>query len=132
MPQLVKGGKWVYGWVIVGRGRELPIPPDAWYEYGFCVGDVVMFVPGSQRSGGFALCHARLLAGAAVRLQKRALAQGCIAEPGMVSLPPEVAVRPGDCLLAVRGSGRGLGFVAQGPIFQEALGHPELVCFDPP
>jgi hypothetical protein len=27
MPRLVKGGKWVYGWVVVGPGLTLPIPP---------------------------------------------------------------------------------------------------------
>jgi hypothetical protein len=32
--------------------------------------------------------------------------------------------------LAVRGSGQALGFVAQGPIYEEALRHPELACFD--
>jgi len=29
MPQLVKGGKWVFGWVIVGFQGELTIPPEA-------------------------------------------------------------------------------------------------------
>jgi hypothetical protein len=29
----------------------------------------------------------------------------------------------------VRGSRYGLGFVAQGPIYEEALKHPELGCF---
>ena len=55
MPQLVKGGKWVYGWVIVGLQGELTIPPEAWHEYGFRTGDEVTFLPGSRRSGGFGL-----------------------------------------------------------------------------
>ena len=38
-------------------------------------------------------------------------------------------MQPGDRLLAVRGSGRALGFVAQGPIYDEALKHPELEIF---
>jgi hypothetical protein len=83
MPQLVKGGKWVFGWVIVGPRGELTIPPEAWDEYQFQVGDEVTFIPGSRRSGGFSLSHPRLL--------------------------------------AVRGSGRALGFVAHGPIYEEAL-----------
>jgi len=40
-----------------------------------------------------------------------------------------VGVKPGDRLLAVRGSRYGLGFVAQGPIYEEALKHPELAVF---
>lgn len=42
---------------------------------------------------------------------------------------PSVGVRPGDRLLAVRGSGWALGFLTQGPIFDEALQHPELETF---
>ena len=38
MPRLVKGAKWAFGWVVVGPGREIAIPPAAWDEYGFGVG----------------------------------------------------------------------------------------------
>ena len=44
-------------------------------------------------------------------------------------MPPEVGVKPGDRLLAVRGSRYGLSFVARGPIYEEALKHPELEVF---
>jgi len=129
MPQLVKGGKWVYGWVVVGPERELTVPPEAWDAYGFQIGDEVAFIAGSRRSGGFGLSHARLLVGEAALLQVRALAWSRIDELGRVRAPTMVGVRPGDRLLAVRGSGRALGFVAHGPIFEEALGHPGLACF---
>jgi hypothetical protein len=129
MPQLVKGGKWVFGWVIVGPRGELAIPPAAWDEYGFQVGDEVTFLPGSRRSGGFGLSHSRLMESAPAPLQVQALARSRVAEPGGVVTPPEVGVQPGARLLAVRGSGRALGFVARGPIYEEALTHPELPCF---
>jgi len=29
MPQLAKGGKWVFGWVVLGQNYELSIPPAA-------------------------------------------------------------------------------------------------------
>ena len=48
---------------------------------------------------------------------------------GWVTVPPEVGVKPGDRLLAVRGSRYGLGFVARGPIYEEAVKHPELEVF---
>ena len=126
MPQLVKGGKWVFGWVIVRPRRELTIPPEAWDEYRFQAGDEVTFIPGSRRSGGFGLSHARLLAGAPAPLQMRALARGRLDEGGQVVIPDEAGTQPGDRLLVVRGSGRALGFVARGPIYEEALKHPEL------
>ena len=127
MPQLVKGGKWAFGWVIVGPRRELAIPPEAWDEYGFQLGDEVTFIAGSRRSGGFGLSHPRLLEAVAIPLH--ALAQGRVDEVGRVTAPAAVGVQPGDRLLAVRGSGRALGFVARGPIYEEALKHPELACF---
>jgi hypothetical protein len=129
MPQLVKGGKWVFGWVIVGPGGELTIPPAAWEEYGFQVGEEVTFIPGSRRSGGFGLAPPRLLAGMPALLRTRALARSRADPLGRVVAPAVVRVQPGDRLLAVRGSGRALGFVARGPIYEEALKHPELVCF---
>jgi hypothetical protein len=46
-----------------------------------------------------------------------------------VTLPPETSVRPGDRLIAVRGSGLALGLSTQGPIYEEALKHPELEAF---
>ena len=57
------------------------------------------------------------------------LALGRFAEDGRVTVPPEVGVKPGDRLLTVRGSRYGLGFVARGPIYKEALKHPELEVF---
>jgi len=72
MPQLVQGGKWVYGWVILSLHRTFRIPPQAFEEYGFQAGQPVAFL---------------------------------------------------------RGSGLALGFLAKGPIYKEALKHPEIETF---
>jgi hypothetical protein len=56
----------------------------------------------------------------------RVLGQACLNQDGSVTLPPGIEAEPGDRLLAVRGSRLALGFVAQGPIYEEALKHPEL------
>jgi len=132
MPRLVKGGKWVYGWVIIGPEGEITIPPQAWSEFGFHAGDETIFTPGSRRSGGFAISTSELMAEVSERLEGatiRVLARGSFAEGGRVTVPPEVGAKPGDRLLAVRGSRYGLGFLAQGPIYEEALKHPELEVF---
>ena len=73
MPQLVKGGKWVFGWVVIGPQREIPIPLEAYLEYGFQVGDEVVFLKGSRRSAGFSVGRAEKIP---VWLQKRKLGQG--------------------------------------------------------
>jgi hypothetical protein len=132
MPRLVKGGKWAYGWVVIGSEGEITIPPQAWREFGFQAGGEAIFTAGSRRSGGFALSTPGLMEEVSERLEGaalRVLARGWFAEWGRVTVPPEVGVKPGDRLLAVRGSRYGLGFVAQGPIYEEALKHPELEVF---
>lgn len=126
MPQLAKGGKWVFGWVIVGNGREIAIPPDAYREYGFQTGDAVIFLKGSRRSGGFSIGRANHIP---ALLTKRALGHGQVDESGRVIAPPDASVQPGDRLLAVRGSGYALGLLARGPIYEEAIQHPELEMF---
>jgi hypothetical protein len=127
MPRLVKGGKWVFGWVVVGPQREISIPPAAYREYGFQVGDEVLFLKGSRRSGGFSIGRAEIIP---ALLQKRALGRGRIDTPGRVMAPPETGAQPGDRLLAARGSGLALGLLTRGPIYEEALKHLELEVFE--
>ncbi len=132
MPQLVKGGKWVFGWVVVGPAREILIPPEALREYGFQVRGEVLLLPGSRRSGGFGVSTPALIAAMPEQLRGRIFGRARIDENGRLTLPQDITVKPGDRLLAVRGSGRALGFVTQGPIYEEALKHPEVEVFDPP
>jgi hypothetical protein len=129
MPQLVKGGKWVFGWVIVGTHRTLPIPPQAIEEYGFQIGEPVAFLRGSRRSGGFSAGRLEKLAKGRFPLQNCIIDQGEIAEGGLIEIPPAIEIQPDDRLLVVRGSGLALGFIAKGLIYQEALKHPEIETF---
>lgn len=132
MPQLVPRGKWVFGWVVVGTEREMPIPDEAWREYRFEVGQEAIFIAGSRRSGGFAVSSPVLMAGLSAQMggySLRVLGQSRFLVRGMVTIPAVVDVHPGDRLLAVRGSGRGLSFLTQGPIYEEAPKHPELGVF---
>jgi hypothetical protein len=132
MPQLVKGGKWVFGWVVVGPDGSVRLPPEAWREYGFEAGGVAIFVRGGRRSGGFALSRPALWAASLGRFgaASRGLGQGQFGEDGRLTLPSQVGVQPGQRLLVVRGSGHALGFVTRGPIYEEALRHPEIEVFE--
>ncbi len=129
MPQLVKGGKWVFGWTVVGVERTITIPPAAWIEYGFRVGDKVAFLKGSKTSGGFSIGRMEVLTQKSTPIIDRALAQAEIAEAGRIALPPAVDAQPGDRLLVARGSGLALGFLVKGPIIGEAINHPEIETF---
>jgi hypothetical protein len=81
---------------------------------------------GSKRSGGFGIGQ---VAKIPAMFEKRILARGRVTKQGRVALPPATGVQPGDRLLAGRGSGLALGFLTQGPIYEEALKHPELEVF---
>jgi hypothetical protein len=132
MPRLVKGAKWTFGWVVIRPEREIAIPPEAWDEYSFQPGGEAIFTSGSRKSGGFGISTRALMADAREKMggaRLHILARGRFGE-GRVGVPLEVAVKPGDRLLTVRGSCYALGFIARGSIYKEALKHSELEVFD--
>lgn len=126
MPRLAKGGKWIYGWVTVGPGLTLPIPPAAWRKYGFQVGGEALLLAGSRTSGGFGLANAARLP---EHLATRVLGRARFDQHCRVALPVSAPVQAGDRVLAVLGSGYALGFLARGPIYQLALEHGEIEVF---
>ncbi len=155
MPQLVKGGKFVYGWTRVGEEGRLIVPGEALAEYRLPESAKLILMPGSRTSGGFALASAeslrlsvvgivltatpqlgefRLPAGAVVEYRERPY---CWAElrGGGVTVPvatlARYGVRTGDSLLAIRGSGLGIGFIVRGPIVAAAKRHRDLAIFGP-
>jgi hypothetical protein len=131
MPRLVKGGKWTYGWALVGLNGEIVVPPEAWTAYGFQARMEAVFLRGSRTSGGFAIGTPDSVGapgGTSGGIGKRELCRTRFGD-GRVRAPLETGVECGDRLLTVRGSRCALGFVARGPIYLEALGHPELETF---
>jgi bifunctional DNA-binding transcriptional regulator/antitoxin component of YhaV-PrlF toxin-antitoxin module len=155
MPQLVRGGKYVYGWSkVTDRGR-IAMPPEAMDEYGLKGHDKVILMSGSRRSGGIAVTTPGLLGGSplsavlrrfprlrtfqmpegrVVRVEGRPLCWTSIQEDGSITLPDETLreyeIVPGDRLLTVRGSGLALGFALKGPLVDEALTHAEIEVFE--
>ncbi len=61
LPQLVKGGKNVYGWSVVSNTGKIPIPAEALREYNFNTPCKVILLPGSKRSGGFGITTLSIL-----------------------------------------------------------------------
>jgi len=155
LPQLVKGGKYVYGWSTVSECGVVVIPGETVREYGISPDVPLMLIKGSRTSGGFGLTSSRLLEGTplagveCVSIGPPVCDTGNVTEvqPGLSGNPegpdsgalsfrltPEAMerfdVRAGARLLLVRGSGRALGFLARGPIYEEALRHAELREFN--
>ena len=55
MPQLAKGGKYVFGWSIIGEDSGILLPEEARHEYQLEPGERVILMPGSNTSGGFSI-----------------------------------------------------------------------------
>lgn len=155
MPQLVRGGEYVYGWSRVTEGGRISIPPEAMKEYGLKEQGRIILMSGSRRSGGFAVTTPALLAGSplsavlqkfprlrtfqmpearVVRVEGRSFCWASIEEGGYLRLPEETLreydILPGDRLLTVRGSDLALGFARTGPLVDEALTHREIEVFE--
>jgi hypothetical protein len=129
VPRLTKGGKWVFGWTVIGANGEIPIPPEAFREYGYDFGDIVFFLKGSKTSGGFSIGRSERLAQSKIELRLRLLGQGVIDPSRQIVQPTDLSLKPGDRLLVVRGSGLALGFLQHGPIYYQAILHPEIETF---
>ncbi|MGD9130473.1 MAG: hypothetical protein PVH73_02730 [Candidatus Bathyarchaeota archaeon] len=154
MPRLVKGGKYVYGWSEVDGNGRIVVPSEALKEYGFKDADKVIVMPGSKRSGGFALTTPSLLKnsrlsvildreprlagfrlreGETVTVGARTYCWVKLSSKGEFVVPAETlreyGVNLGDRLLSVRGSRFALGFCVRGPLIDEAKKHLNLKLF---
>ena len=129
MPQLEKGGKWVFGWTTIGQDLDMFVPPAAFQEYGFEAHEEVVFLRGSRTSGGFIMGKRSKVLSSIVSL--RIIAEGVMGENMNVRLPASLGFNVGDKLLVVRGSGLALSFLRFGRICEEALRHPEIEEFKP-
>ena len=154
LPKLVKGGKHVYGWSLVGENGRIMVPEEALAEYNFEMPSKLILMAGSRRSGGFALTTSALIRNSRLsillyedsRLFGHKLCEGeivtiggkpfCLVElkrDGCIIVPlytlKEYGVIPGDMLLSVRGSRFALAFCVKGPLVDEAKKHSSLSLF---
>jgi bifunctional DNA-binding transcriptional regulator/antitoxin component of YhaV-PrlF toxin-antitoxin module len=153
MPQLVKGGKHVFGWSLVDQNGRMRIPDEAKEEYGFLPGERIFVLPGSRTSGGLIIARKPVISKTALSATIDSIPgladfrtdEGCVVTAGRkicwttidgdghLFLPTETlriyGVRPGGKLLAVRGSYTGLSMLVKGPIFKEAERHPEIEVY---
>lgn len=153
MPKLVKGGKYVYGWSRVRDDGTIRIPDEPLKEYGYSEDQKVIVLPGSTRSGGFAITTVDKLENSplnAILKKNPSLAQFKInmgeliryrvenycwtqINKQSITLPLDTlkvyGISPGDQLLSVRGSHLALAFLIEGPIYEEAKNHPGLEVY---
>jgi hypothetical protein len=154
MPQLVKGGKYVFGWSKVGYGGRIVIPPEAFSEYHFMTYKCGILIPGSKTSGGFGLTtleslknsHLSGILDRCPELAEFQVSEGEAVEchgktycwvtlhGNSIVVPIETLEKYGitsdDHILSARGSHLALGFLVRGPIVEEAKKHPEIEFFE--
>ncbi|GBU29243.1 hypothetical protein R84B8_02807 [Treponema sp. R8-4-B8] len=53
MPQIRKGGKYVFGWSVIRNDFSIQFPIEAINEYNICSEGRVFLITGSKTTGGF-------------------------------------------------------------------------------
>ena len=155
MPQIVKGGKYVFGWSRVGNQGKIKIPPEAFKEYNLSLDKSAILFSGSKTSGGFGLSSMRILRnsimneligknsslvnykipeGEIIEFNNKKYCWLQIHEDKSVILPEKTLnafeINKNDILLSGEGSHLAIGFITKGPIFEEAKNHPEIEIFE--
>lgn len=159
MPQLVKGGKYVYGWTSIQNDGHIRIPDEAYDDYHFKENGKIILISGSRISGGFStnpieaieasemgpkifdsigfIKESRLFTsrrGSVFRSGTRSICWTACDENRSFSLPEEfmdlLDLKIGSKLLVGRGSGVGPFFIERGPIYNEALKHKSLAEYE--
>ncbi|MFX1507783.1 MAG: hypothetical protein ACFFDC_16975 [Promethearchaeota archaeon] len=158
MPQLVKGGKYVFGWSLVQKNGRIAIPEEAYLEYEFNSCNKIVIISGSLTSGGFSISRVNQLKKGPLKeiltllkyseetksfeiselkliehVKNRFICWVRLYKDKHFTLLPETltiyGIKEGDRLLVCRGSGYALGFIVKGSIVETAKKHSELMIF---
>jgi hypothetical protein len=154
MPQMRKGGKYVFGWSWVREDGSVIIPDEAFQEYRLGAVDKVFLISGSKTSGGFVRDNKSLLGqsplsgiilsnpglasygiaeGKIIRVDNRSICWVNISPNRRIVLSEETldafGTKPGDRLLSVRGSNFGNCMLLKGPLLEVAKTYPEIKVF---
>ncbi len=145
MPQLNKGGKFVFGFSAVNEDFTIQIPPQALTEYDAARDGKIIIFTGSKITGGFCVTTYSLLSGSKLwhileecpALRDCQLAEGefipykgrkyawlCINRDGVIKLPQStlegLELKPGMELLSIRSSDIAFTMGAKGPLLEKA------------
>lgn len=145
MPQMNKGGKFIFGRSLIHGDGSIRLPDQAIEEYGLRAGGKVYLFTGSRSTGGFCVTRRELLEPSKLGHILRDLPEllHCTADPGVflpykgrsycwmdlspsaqLCLPPAalafLALSPGMRLLAIRSSDIAFTMGAYGPLLERA------------
>ncbi len=158
MPQLVKGGKHVFGWTTLNNDLKIRIPDEAYDEYKLIKTDKLIILSGSKTSGGLSIItpdsfiNSKLSNNIVksigykketdsfttgifkiVRFANRLISWTTLDKDKYFRLSGKLIdlldLKTGNRLLVGRGSGLGPAFITKGTIYNEALKHKDLLYY---
>ena len=145
MPQMNKGGKFIFGKSVIGENGAVQIPPQAIREYRITAEGRVYLFTGSRSTGGFCVTRRGLMepsklghiltenpdllryasaCGAFIRYKGRSYCWTNISNEGAIMLSESMMdfleISPGDELLSIRSSDIAFTMGARGPLLERA------------
>lgn len=148
MPQMNKGGKFIFGWSVIRRDGSVLIPTQAAEEYSITADKRVCLFTGSKSTGGFCVTRKGLLApsrlghiladnpalysyssksGAFTQYKGRSYCWADITEAGEIVLTEEMQaflhLKPAMPLLSIRSSDIAFTMGAKGPLLEKAAAY---------
>lgn len=158
MPQLNKGGKFVFGFSVISNHNSLQIPEPVLREYGVAKEGRVIIFTGSRITGGFCVTSRTLLAnsklkhilddcpalanyeaekGRFIRYKGRGYSWLNISPAGVICLADgamdDLHLSVGSKLISIRSSDIAFTMGAKGPLMDKAYAYPgDMPMYDPP
>ena len=144
MPQISKGGKYIFGWSVIRENGELIFPPSAVKEYKLQDEKFIYIVSGSKQTGGFCVMPEPLLSRSKLQhilKENQTLADRSLKEGELISykgrkyswltlknggvrlsdsLMQTLDIKTGDKLLAIRSSDIAFTLGVRGTLIQKA------------
>lgn len=152
MPQLNKGGKFVFGLSIIGNHNEIQIPEQAIIEYSITKDDKIIIFTGAKATGGFcvtshsllsnsklkhilddcpALAGCKLQEGSFIRYKGRGYSWLTISPTGVIRLPKQTIeylnLSAGDTLMSIRSSDIAFTMGAKGPLMEKVHSYNGII-----
>ena len=150
MPQLNKGGKYVFGWSLIREDGSIHFPPMAICEYDLAADDRIIIFTGSRITGGFCVTNSRMLSssklkhiltdlpeldgscpdsgGQFIRYKGRYYSWLHLSGDGCVRIPSSaldfLSLKTGDRLMAIRSSDIAFTMGARGPLIEKGVNYP--------
>jgi len=152
MPQIAKGGKFIFGWSTVSLTGCVKIPEMTFNEYNLSTDRNVILISGSKKSGGFCVSNYTLMRpsimnglfleypeikdysckeGECIKFKGRLYCWIKLQPEGVIKLPDYTMksfdIKPGNKLLSIRGSNIAFVLAVKGPLIEAANNYKGVI-----